>query len=350
MKHDMLPETAQKYVVKRLTDLLSTTTLEFEVEPAGSIVLGTYVGEPDIDVFIKTKAKNIEGIFELVKTAYDGYIKIGALKIFATSVDNYDVDIVIVDGDDPKTQTLLHTSYFKDKLTDIQKTVIKRLKKRFKSANCYGAETGGITGIAITTIVSQYTSTTTISELENYVYRHLRGTEFVEDPTLKGRNLLASILPFRWIQVRNPNTVGMVSFLANHNRVISIPYDKSYGKDRQFQRVYKAVNKSFNQIKQDYRWWNPNIRYDIYFEGEKIYIGYQIVPHLVLKPFWETIPVDILSQKNKDIIMSVEGANITGNGHYINYPRYPQHPRVEEAFEHHLIHEIESHCNARIVK
>jgi len=180
------PEQACAEIMNRLRKVLTIPVLS--IEAGGSVPLGTYVGNPDIDIFILTKT--IRGTMRDLGIFFPhGRVKQGELDIwYVPDMYGYEVDFVVLDPDHIKIQTLDHTKYYMEIMTDELRDGIRYWKRFFKRINMYGAEMGGVTGICITRLAELYPDK---QELIQTLIDNLFNKEFiVEDPTLPGRDLL----------------------------------------------------------------------------------------------------------------------------------------------------------------
>ncbi|MEM2587637.1 MAG: nucleotidyltransferase domain-containing protein [Candidatus Bathyarchaeia archaeon] len=183
---ERVKETVKREVEKCLKDI------DYGLVFAGSTALGTYVkGEYDVDVFIVSRQK--DEAFSRVSKCIVGAVKKGELDIWHTSIEGVDVDIVFLDPEHPKTQTLKHTEHYSKILNDELRREIIKAKALMKGRGCYGAELGGITGIALTELVSKHGS---LDEACRTLLKD-KGIH-LSDPTNPKRNLLASVTPVRW--------------------------------------------------------------------------------------------------------------------------------------------------------
>jgi tRNA nucleotidyltransferase (CCA-adding enzyme) len=97
-------------------------------------------------------------------------------------------------------QTLRHTEFYANELTDNDKLIVRVLKAFFKQNGVYGAEQGGITGVAIEELVRTYHLPSRIFDVLN---REPYQLPELQDPcTTRKRNLLASLNYLRLKQLR----------------------------------------------------------------------------------------------------------------------------------------------------
>jgi len=316
-----------------------------EIVPAGSVPLGTYVGIPDLDIFILVDGRTNSVMRALGRYYHDGHrktpVKDKGLSIWhVQNLHGYDVDFVVMDKADEKVQTLRHVKYYQEVLTDEMRGRIYWLKKFFKEINCYGAEVGGITGICITRL-AELDDDIEVA-LHFLITNLLLSRVFVEDPTLKGRNLFASVIGPKVVnmidEINNYLTDGIYNdrdldyFFDNYPRVYKIKRKKNVGTDKEFQLVYSAIRKTWKQLKQRIRWWGPRLEYDILVTPWDIYIGFRVTPEEITEPAVEKIPLCRLNQKSINELAS-RGAIYTVLTDTLDYPRKPPFRYVVRLFE-----------------
>ncbi len=205
-----LPSTEERKRVRAFVDELVAEVLKsfskegfetLQVVPVGSTVKGTFVaGDHDVDIYVITddpQRAEIHGT--LAFEPETGFHKhAGPLRIWCFKRDDFDVDLVFVDRESPKVDTYAHTDYFNEHLSDAQRDEVVRLKAIFKTYGVYGAEQGGITGVALEELVNRHK---TAKHVCATLTAHLSDT-WLQDPVLETkRNLLASITPLRWKQL-----------------------------------------------------------------------------------------------------------------------------------------------------
>lgn len=309
--------------------------------PAGSVVLGTYVGKPDIDIFIETKSKH--GVMRGLQRAYpSGHEKRGELCIWhIPSLYGYPVDFVVIGEGEEKTQTLKHVEYFQRVLNDDMRERVRELKNFFKDINCYGAEVGGITGICITRMAEVFPTTKEALEtLCNSLV--MTGTFFIDDPVLGGRNLFASVTDLKkrimveeimnFLHNQEHNVRDLGYFLEHYDRIYRIRRRRSMGTDREFQFIYGSVNKSWRATAQRIKWWNPFLDFDILIDERDIYVGASFYPEKLTEPAIERIPISKLTEKAiKELIK--RGAKLNPLTDMLEYPRKPPFENVRKEFE-----------------
>jgi len=184
-------DTIQK-LQNRLTSLLGNVI----VIPVGSTAKETFTaGDHDIDLYIQIADKTTA--YETVKKAFpNGQRKEGQLLIWNANVDGFDVDFVF-QITKKREDTCKHTEYYNTHLTKQMKREVVRAKEFFKGVGVYGAENGGIIGVAVEEMIRKY------GTLENLARKLTEKKIYLQDPTLTTkRDLLASIIPRRLEQLQ----------------------------------------------------------------------------------------------------------------------------------------------------
>lgn len=201
-----LPTEDEKKRVHDVRDLLQDFVesslneigIKAKVMAVGSTAKDTFVrGDTDIDIFIVTP-QYMEA-YQHFQTIIKGYRKIGPMDIWHFVCNSFDVDLVFVPPDHPRIDTLFHTEFMNEWLSPKQKEEVIRAKAFFKSKGVYGAEIGGIVGIAVEELVRLYGTLNLVCK----VLSEADATPFLEDPAHPTRTLLASIKPVRWRQIQS---------------------------------------------------------------------------------------------------------------------------------------------------
>jgi tRNA nucleotidyltransferase (CCA-adding enzyme) len=166
----------------------------------GSTAKGTFVsGDTDIDVYVITERYG-EAFSEAKDIYSHGHRKQGELTIWNFDREGYDVDLVFIPPDYEKIDTLKHTEFFDDELSEEQKKEVVKGKALFKSEGVYGAEVGGIVGVAIEELIRQKG---TLEEACRHLIENERDDAWLQDPVLnKDRNLLASVSRKRYSMIQ----------------------------------------------------------------------------------------------------------------------------------------------------
>lgn len=192
----------QQKIIDTINKNTSMTIGDIYTIPTGSTAKGTYIsGQHDIDIYVLTKDPK-EACTALMNISRNsGFVKHGGtLLIWNFKMDGYEVDAVFSTPDNAKTDTIKHVQFFRDNLTDQEKIDVIRLKVLFKCFGLYGAETGGITGVAIEELIRQLKSAKKI--LSYFARCKPMMIDWLQDPVLDTpRNLLASVIPRRQQQI-----------------------------------------------------------------------------------------------------------------------------------------------------
>ena len=310
--------------------------------PAGSVALGTYVDEPDIDIFIETPKKS-QVMRGLQRMYPKGHEKAGELTIWASECYGYSVDFVIIEEGEEKTQTLKHVEYFKERLTPEKIEMIKKLKRIFKNINCYSAETGGVTGICLTTLAMNYDTIEDI--LTDMINDIVKGREFfVEDPTLKGRNLFACVVDFKRkliVERLMYYNIDMENITAyRYNKQLMIRRLPSVGIDREFQKVHTIITKQWNLMKNQLKWWAVNLDYDIWFSVDFIYVQFTLTPNMLSKNDIknEIIKKEVLNDRAVEALRML--SSVTEEETTFIYAHKPPFLNLELEFRKRLVEEL----------
>lgn len=346
------PEQVLSRVVSHLRDRLPRDSYE-EIVPAGSVPLGTYVGHPDLDIFILTKQPR--SIHRYLSIMYTWGKDKGAvddedlLNIYwVHNLHGYDVDFVIMDPENPKVQTLNHVKYYMRIMDDAMRDRVWGLKTFFKDINCYGAEVGGITGICATRLAEIYPDVNTaLKTLAKSIL--MDDSAFIEDPTLSGRNLFASVVDMKKKimveEIHRFYTEGKVEcrdyeyFVEHYKRILWIKRRPSLGTDKEFQFVYSMFNKSWNNVLQRVRWWHPLVTWDILMTPWDIYVGYTIEPEELEENAYELIPISKLNEESINKLMC-NGGKRDILLDIIQYERQPPFKNLQKEFERELISKL----------
>lgn len=176
-------------IAKRVKNLVSEH--DPEIKLVGSTAKGTFVsGDTDIDVYVISNEYE-DAFSEAKKEFKEGHRKRGELTIWNFNHEGYDVDLVFIPPDYEKVDTLKHTDFFDERLSDEEKEEVVKGKALFKSEGVYGAEVGGIVGVAIEELVRQEGS---LEDACKVIMNKEQEELWLQDPVLdKPRDLMASI-------------------------------------------------------------------------------------------------------------------------------------------------------------
>jgi len=178
----------------------------YKIVPGGSTARGTFLhGDHDIDIFIVTSEP--DRAIRIVRELFPrGVEKKGELEIWNTRVDDYNIDIVAVNPETVERWfTLEHTEIY-SKMSNEQKRIAIALKALFKTWCAYGAENGGISGVAVEELVRRFTEPgDTVDRGIVKVCEQIVTHEepfWLQDPAAERhgipRNLLASVVEEKW--------------------------------------------------------------------------------------------------------------------------------------------------------
>ena len=173
--------------------------IHVRIQDVGSTAKGTFVrGDFDVDIYVLTEQPDRAN--ELAKILFpQGSRKYGELLIWHFVENHFDVDLVFAQPGHVKEDTLKHPEFFKKALTPEMKREVVKAKAFFKTNGLYGAEIGGITGVALEELTRRFG---TFEKVCRYL-AECREKPFLQDPVLKQpRDLLASITPKRWKQIQ----------------------------------------------------------------------------------------------------------------------------------------------------
>jgi len=223
IQEKIIPSVEESLYVEQVAEKLKNSVLEelgdinYKVELCGSIAKGTYLKNPDIDIFVifpidstillmrntvrELGKKLLERSFE--KYAQHPYTK--------GKYEGFDVDIVpcydIPESSNIKSavdRTPYHTRFIKEHLSDEQKKDIRILKKFMKAIGVYGADnaTQGFSGYLTELLIYQYGSfLKAVEEFSKWKHitriGHWEGADdgpliFV-DPIDKNRNVASAV-------------------------------------------------------------------------------------------------------------------------------------------------------------
>jgi hypothetical protein len=334
-------------VLANMVRILKRKFPECEVLPVGSVPLGIYVGEPDLDIFIVTD-NAVDTVFYVLREMFPkGMRKEGELDIwYLKDYLGYPVDLVVIDKADPKVQTLNHVKYYQERITEQMVKDVKFLKTFFKRINCYGAETGGITGICCTRLAELWTGNMD-DMLIHYARAMILGEEvIIEDPTLAGRDLFASVTALkRKVMCREileycdgrDYGVDIDYLFDNYDRVYRVKRNKKMGLDQEWSFLYGSVNKTWNAIRNKVRWWNVQMDFDILVAPWSIYIGITLTPSIIKKDAYEVIPIAKLNIKSINAMIE-RGAKMMDDN--IVYIKKAPFKNVSRRFEEHMFNRI----------
>ena len=298
--------------------------IPYEIKLNGSLAYGTDIRteKPDLDVFILTPFP--VKAFQLAQVHFHkGIVKQGELLIWYFDWLGFPVDLVFENPEKLTTQTIYHTDYFKKNLTDRAKSFTIQLKKKAKKHNLYGAEVGGITGVACTMIGMmmdlEYERCGSGSGDSWWLYEYGFGDSSYKtiDPVVPDRCLTANIPVYK-------KKLAFRKLISNENiewtyKVIPIPRTE-HGTDREYQKIASAVKKSCNMFRHIYKQWGLDIQYDIYIGTNKSIIWFNIEGELEeLEPVLQQIPYGVITDEVHRTLAEDGKLEIKGTGMSMEY-------------------------------
>lgn len=193
-----IPTKADEKLLAKTLKHIKNDWRGFTLVDVGSTAKGTWLrGHSDIDLYLICKdcEEKARAFYHASTVLYPkGHEKKGQLTIWNFQLNGFDVDLVIVDKAFKKREdTTKHTKFFNDNLSDAQKNEVRKAKAYLKTFGVYGAEIGGIVGVAIEQLMVLW------GDFERVCKYLSLGRPEVQDPTMKAsRDLLASINKKRW--------------------------------------------------------------------------------------------------------------------------------------------------------
>jgi len=184
----------------KLLNFYRENGLKVEVFDVGSTAKGTFVrGDFDVDVYVLTD--DPDRAYMLGRHLFpQGKRKYGELLIWHFIANHFDVDLVFARKGYVKEDTLKHPEFYRKMLSPKMKNEVIKGKAYFKTKGVYGAEVGGITGVAVEELVRQHN---TFDNVCRFLVES-KEKPFLQDPVMhKPRDLLASVTPKRWKQIQH---------------------------------------------------------------------------------------------------------------------------------------------------
>jgi len=181
---------------EQIESIISKDTIK--IVDVGSTAKGTWLPEEsDIDMYIFTNEPK-EDFDKVSKVFADGHRKQGQLLIWNFLLGKYDVDLIFAIPKHRKREdTTKHTAYFREHLTSKMCREVRKTKALFKTYGVYGADIGGIIGVAIEELIVQTGDLKNLCQITQSIDK-----PWIQDPTMtKPRNLLACIETKRWKQI-----------------------------------------------------------------------------------------------------------------------------------------------------
>jgi len=256
-----IPSVSEEKKVKAIVELLRMK-LSFingveDVIDVGSTAKGTWLaGLSDIDIYVITT--DIADTLRAIQTMFPrGHIKDGQLTIWNTEFREYDTDLVIVTKDLVKREdTTRHARYFNRCLTNKMRNEIRLAKAYLKTRGVYGAEIGGIVGVAIEAIMLNTETFVKMCQLLSGV------RPYIQDPTMgTERDLLASISSRTWDRLSKAcdhylmfpdfeyKDYTVNDFIDEHDQTRMILYEKTGDTAKDYQITQSLAVKVANEMR-----------------------------------------------------------------------------------------------------
>lgn len=305
-----------------------------KIDPVGSTVKGTFVsGSCDIDIYITTK--HIDKFFKIVQSHFQpGHVKdCGTLLVWFTRVNNYDIDFVFITPESAKYDTHLHTKIFGKQLTSDQKEDVITLKAFFKTYGLYGAEMGGITGVALEALVlSKGNAKNVITYLRKF--RGQKEVPHIQDPALSSpRNLLASIIPKRWKEIttitrrfRNfrYNNFTKEQFEKKYSTFHFLTFKRHNEASVDFATLLSVAKHTAHKIRNSEK--DVKFQYDVFVNPHLLLLAYKVSPATLSKTKERTINAKQFPKQTAVFIKKHGNAKILGELVVVKVPRKFQNP------------------------
>lgn len=276
----------QEYLEETIREITNTLFqflgIRVNLVLVGSTAKGTWlVNEADIDIYVCHSLPE-QDTFSLLKKAFPkGKEKQGQLKIWNFSYNGFDIDLVLP-CKGKREDTIFHSDWFNRHLTDFMRAEIRTAKAYFKTKGVYGAEIGGIIGVAIEQLVILQGNFKAVCMILK------EPKPYVQDPTMTTpRDLLASINKRRWKELKkaskeyleNPSfeykSMTWLEFMSKYPDYCTIQFKRTYNRATDYQTVLKAGTK----IKRIFRNEEPDVEVDLdVWVGEKIVMCYKVRP------------------------------------------------------------------------
>lgn len=275
--------------IKKLTEKLHRYFKENHVyvklHVVGSTAKGTFVrGEYDVDIYVMTDKPQVA--YELTRKLFpNGKRKMGELLIWHFIADSYDVDLVFAKPGWVKEDTLRHAPFYNMALPQEQKREVVKAKAFFKTKGVYGAEVGGITGVAVEELVRRNGNLNGLCKF--LCKQHVK--PFLQDPVMdEPRDLLASIVPKRWRQIQrfcreyleterfSFQVFSREKFLNRYRDYMFVKVKRRFDKGTDFLTAASLCQ----HVKSHLLNWEPDVKcdFDVYLNGENIIVAVKVKP------------------------------------------------------------------------
>jgi len=309
-----IPTKADEENLEKTLKYLREDWRGYKLIDVGSTAKGTWLrGHSDIDIYVicdaeadpdKSKEKSF---FHASKILYPkGHEKKGQLTIWNFQLNGFDIDLVFVSkGWHKREDTTKHTDYFNEHLTDAWKFEVRKAKAYFKSKGVYGAEIGGIVGVAIEALIVLKSGFIDVCEWLS------KERPFIQDPTMtEPRDLLASITNRRWRQLqqacteylKNPNfeykVMSVNEFMMQYPDHCTLIFKRKLDRALDFQTLTSIVTKTYREMRN----LEPaiSLKFDTYVDSDKAIICYRIQPYEL--PPKRMVSIDPSIVKYKDCL------------------------------------------------
>lgn len=329
----------EKSEIALLTGFVRSTEFSAEITPVGSVPKGTFLrGASDIDIFVVSE--HYRELFQNIQEHIPGgHVKRGELLIWNYRKDGFEIDLVFVSPSHPKIDTLQHTEFYKESLTPEMRNEVRKAKALFLSSGVYAAEVGGITGVAIEELIRLHDSLDNVCKL--FLQTPLEDL-WIQDPTTeRSRNLLASVTPLRWKQMRSVchdylhervvrlRPFTSFAFRKRHEGKTLVECNRQFDRATDFHTADSLCRKSGNEVR--------NIEKDVSFfcdtfVDDKIVLALRTTPERLSPRKEVCIPVELteavdafkkvhpyakLYEKNRGVCAMVPRTIVNAESHMI---------------------------------
>jgi tRNA nucleotidyltransferase (CCA-adding enzyme) len=295
-----------------------------EVKLVGSTAKGTFVsGDTDIDVYVISE--EYEDAFSKAKKEFEsGHRKRGELTIWNFDHEGYDVDLVFIPPDYEKVDTLKHTEFFDERLSEEEKNEVVKGKALFKSEGVYGAEVGGIVGVAIEELIRQEGS---LEDACKVIVNKDQEEIWLQDPVLeKPRDLMASISGKRYSHLQEAcenyirtneidyKVYDFHDFRKDYDDHDIVECEREFDKSVDYHTGMSICKKAGRMIKQKAK--DVKTSCEAYVGNDGIGVAYRAEPKKLPDKREECIPKDMdeavqaFRKEHPDVDMYEKGKNV----------------------------------------
>jgi len=271
---------------KTLRELkLRLAPLRAKLIDVGSTAKGTWLSDQsDIDMYVLTE--DPQRAYELVKETFpQGHDKKGQLTIWNFQLNGFDIDLVLAIRGIKREDTMQHTAFFKKHLCKRQVYEVRKAKAYLRTRGVYGAEIGGIVGIAIEELIRQFKTFKEVCRV--FTSTMIRPT--IQDPTMtESRDLLACINPLRYKQlleafsdyINKPRfkykSMTTQEFMAEHPKHCTLMFKRKFDKGLDYQTITSVAEKASRILRHTEREVSVNI--DAYCDSSIVLLTHIIRP------------------------------------------------------------------------